>query len=70
MHNLKFTLIIVYISVKDITRNEFIEEEVLTIGKNIHGKYIIVGNFNSHIGIIGKQKINNNGMRVLNISEH
>ncbi len=70
MYTLKFTLIIVYIFVNDNTRNKLTEEEVLAIGMNIHGKYIIVRDFSSHIGNTGKQKINNNSMRVFNISEH
>ncbi len=54
VYTLKFTLILVYISVNDNTRNKLIEDEVLAIGKNIHRKYIIVRDFNGHIGITGK----------------
>ena len=68
-HKVKFTIILIYMSVNDNSRNKLIEEEVIKIGQSIEGKYIIMGDFNGHIGIIGKQKLNENGKRVLKISE-
>ena len=65
-----FTIILIYLSVGDHTLNDKIIREIKEkIHKNKYERYIILGDMNGHIGLVGKQKINNNGRKILKLTE-
>lgn len=69
IYSVKFTLFIVYLSVNDNERNKNIMEEIQQKAQRLEGNYIMVGDFNGHIGIIGQQNVNENGRKLLSLSE-
>ena len=70
-----FTIITVYLDTKDIERNQKITTEInLAIEMMINDiksniPLLLIGDFNAHIGIVGKQGINTNGHLVLDMME-
>ena len=65
-----FTLVLVYLSVSDHILNDKIIKEIKEkITKNNYGKYIILGDLNGHIGLVGTQKLNTNGKKILKLVE-
>ena len=66
-----FRVIGVYISVDDQDRNKKIYSELRNILSNDPSNLptVILGDFNGHIGFLGKQKINRNGHLLLNFVE-
>lgn len=67
--SMKFTLFLVYLSVNDNDRNTKIMNEIQQRPQRLEENYIVIGDFNGHIGIIGQQSINENGRKLLNLSE-
>ena len=70
IRKLDFILIIVYISTNDELRNINIYKELKKItSKYVNKKLIFLGDFNGHIEILGKQKLNKNGKTLLKFVE-
>ena len=57
IHGFKFKLVGVYLSVNDISRNKEAYKELTSLTKS-DLPTAILGDFNAHVGFIGKQKIN------------
>ena len=64
-----FDIVLVYLASDDIERDDEIEVEIVRILNNISLKeipYVLLGDFNSHLGFIGPQPVDGSGNRVLN----
>lgn len=57
IYSVKFSLFLVYLSVNDSERNKSIMAEITQAAQRLDGNYIIVGDFNGHIGIIGQLRM-------------
>ena len=68
----KFILILIYFATAaDNARTNLIEKELYKqIEKFSNRNLSVLGDFNAHIGLIGKQKLDRNGKKVLNLMEH
>ena len=65
-----FFMITVYVSTNDDMRNINIYNQLTKLLDTYQNeKLLIQGDFNGHTGIIGKQKLNKNGKKVLNLLE-
>ena len=66
-----FIIICVYLSVDDLNLNKQILSEVEDLlSKNSETETIMLGDFNSHIGFLGSQKVNRNGELFLKFIEN
>ena len=65
-----FNIIIVYLDTKEKERNEIIKGKLYSImTKIMNSPILVLGDFNGHVGFIGKQEVNNNGNIVLDMAE-
>ena len=69
--NCSFRMIITYASTNDDNRNKNIYDVIYKNIENleINEKLLILGDLNGHIGILGPQKINKNGKKILDLVE-
>ena len=68
---LEFHIILVYISTNNQGRNDILYKKIIFLLNKYHDRKIfIVGDFNGHIGILGSQKINKNGKRLIDLSDN
>ena len=65
-----FNMIVLYLSTNDEKRNIILDKEISkTVEKLNNENLLLLGDFNGHTEIIGKQKLNRNGKRVLSFGE-
>ena len=72
--NFSFAIITVYLDTKDVDRNVKLMTEINKAMESINKirnniPLLLVGDFNAHIGIVGKQSVNANGHLVLDMME-
>ena len=62
-----FKLILVYMSVDDTNQNKEIMEEIEKAIENTKEDFIIMGDFNGHVGFLGNHPMNKNGELLCNL---
>ena len=63
----KFNIILVYMSVDNIVQNKNNMKEIESIINDIQGSYMILGDFNGHLGFLGPHQMNKNGELLYNL---
>ena len=65
-----FYIIVVYMSTNDDNRNCILYKELGKFTeKFLNEKILILGDFNGHIGVVGPQKMNKNGQKLINFTD-
>lgn len=66
----KITIVLVYMDVKDQKRNEKIRKDInAVIQANESEKLMVLGDFNGHLGLVGNQRVDQNGKYLLSLME-
>ena len=66
VRSFSFSLILIYLASDDNDRNDQIDIELLRILNGIQeSPFVLLGDFNGHIGFLGLQPVNKNGNRIL-----
>ena len=63
----KFNIILVYMSVDNIVQNKNNMKEIESIINDMQGSYMILGDFNGHLGFLGPHQMNKNGELLYNL---
>ena len=67
----QFQIILVYMSVDNAPQNKIIMKQIESIIEDTHGSYMVLGDFNGHLGFLGPHPINKNGELLYNfIDKH
>ena len=70
INQISFILLVIYAATNDVSRNDVLYKEIFSfMMKYEDEKMLIIGDFNGHIGLLGKQKIDKNGRRVLDLAD-
>ena len=72
MGGFSFYIVLVYLASDDRERDDEIEVEIVRILNNISLKeipYVLLGDFNSHLGFIGPQPVDGSGNRVFELND-
>ena len=72
INKMKIIFLLVYMSVNDAGKNLKLKkeiEEIITKYQNMNMNIIVLGDFNGHVGFLGKQKLDKNGKMILDHME-